>query len=542
MEYQRLFLYTALGGLLLLLWMTWQQDYHRPPEVAQAPGVQQSRPLAQPVAPDVPAETEAVGEARLIRVETDLMTAEISTVGGDVRSVRLHRYGISIDDPTPIALLQSDGTRFYIAQSGLEAQDAAAPGVQAVFRAEQDSYQLPEGADQLTVTLNWVDESGIAVEKRYTFHRDSYVIDLEQRVHNHSVQPWQGFQYVQLRRTKPEEKRSFMFGAHSYTGGVVHGPDWRYKKISFDEMANRTLKGEPQRDLQGGWLAMLQHYFVSAWVPPQDATYRYYARAVDGQYILGASSPWQLAQPGESVVFTGKLYTGPKDQARLAAVAPDLELTVDYGKLSIISKPLFWLLSKINALVGNWGWAIVLLTLLIKVVFYKLSEASYRSMARMRKVQPQMQALRERYGDDRQRLNQELMELYKREKINPLGGCLPILIQIPVFIALYWVLLESVELRHADWILWYRDLSSPDPYFVLPILMGASMLLQQRLNPAPLDPIQQRVMTILPIVFTVFFVFFPAGLVLYWVTNNVLSIGQQWLITSRIERSEKAKA
>lgn len=544
MEYQRLFLFTALGGLLLLLWTTWQQDYHRPPEVAQAPSTQQ----AQPASPTTPTESTAPGQAtistagELVRVQTDVLTATISSQGGDIRSVHLRDYSVSSDNPNPIALLESDGSRVYIAQSGLEAREGSAPGVQAQFQIEQDSYQLEAGQDQLTVTLHWADDSGVTVEKRYIFHRNSYVIDLEQEVHNAGAEPWQGFQYVQLRRTKPGERRSFLFGAQSYTGGVVHGPDWRYKKISFDDMASKSLKGEPQRDFEGGWLAMLQHYFVSAWVPPADQTYRYYARSVDSQYMLGASSPWQLAQPGGSAQFSSKLYAGPKDQSRLAAVAPDLELTVDYGKLSIISKPLFWLLSKIHGVVGNWGWSIVLLTLFIKIVFYKLSETSYRSMARMRKMQPRMQALKERYGDDRQQLNQELMQLYKTEKINPLGGCLPIVIQIPVFIALYWVLLESVELRQADWILWYHDLSSPDPFYLLPILMGVSMLAQQRLNPAPLDPIQQRVMMALPIVFTVFFLFFPSGLVLYWVTNNVLSIAQQWLITRRIEQGEKAKA
>lgn len=548
MEYQRLFLFTALGGLLLLLWTTWQQDYHRPPQVAQTPAVQQAPqvpPAAVPGEPIVPggvSQSAVVDATQLIRVETDLLEVGISPVGGDIRSVRLRNYAVSSDDPTPVALMDSRPDLVYIAQAGLEARDGPAPGLQALFRADAERYQLAAGEDQLTVTLHWTAESGITVEKRYVFHRNSYVIDLQQQVSNPTDQPWQGFQFVQLTRTKPVEKRSFLFGVQSYVGGVVHGPDWRYNKISFDDMASRSLKGKPQRDLQDGWLAMLQHYFVSAWVPPQDATYHYYAHAADGRYTLGASSPWQVAQPGGSAEFSSKLYAGPKDQGRLAAVAPDLELTIDYGKLSIISKPLFWLLDKIHSVIGNWGWAIVLLTLLIKVVFYKLSETSYRSMARMRKMQPRMQALKERYGDDRQRLNQELMELYKKEKINPLGGCLPIVVQIPVFIALYWVLLESVELRQADWILWYRDLSAPDPFYILPILMGVSMLVQQRLNPAPLDPIQQRVMMALPIVFTVFFLFFPAGLVLYWVTNNVLSIAQQWLITRRIERGEKVKA
>lgn len=544
MEYQRLFLFTALGGLLLLIWTTWQQDYHQPP--AQAPASQVAQPFSPgaPAASDTddstannvtPSQATATGGADLplIRVQTDVLEVEISPIGGEIQQVKLLDYSVSSKDVTPFSLLHSRGAQRYVAQSGLEARDGPAPGLQARFQADAEQYSLAEGQDKLSVVLHWTADNGLRVEKTYTFHRDRYLIDLEQQVINPTDQPWQGFQYVQLRRTKPTESRGFMFGARSYTGGVVHGPDFRYKKISFDDMASSKPL---QEDLQGGWLAMLEHYFVSAWIPPQAATYRYYSRAADGEYILGLSSPWQIAAAdGGTAEFSDSLYVGPKVQKRLAAVAPDLELTVDYGKLTIISAPLFWLLDKIHAVVGNWGWSIVLLTLLIKIVFYKLSETSYRSMARMRKMQPLMQNLRERYGDDRQRLNQEMMALYKKEKINPLGGCLPIVIQIPVFIALYWVLLESVELRQADWILWYHDLSAPDPFYILPLLMGVSMFLQQRLNPAPLDPVQARVMMALPLVFTVFFLFFPAGLVLYWVTNNILSIAQQWLITRRIE-------
>lgn len=544
MENQRLILFAVLGGLLLLIWSAWQQDYHQPPQATQSAATQQTAPAPGTSAPPagetagVPATGQApVATDQLIKVQTDVLDVTISLLGGDIRSVHLRDYSVAADDPTPYAVLDVRPDLVYVAQTGLQAKDAPAPGPQALFQADATSYTLAEGQDQLTVTLRWAADDGIEVEKRYVFHRNRYLIDLQQQVINHSEQPWQGWQFVQLRRTAPAKSGGFLFAAQSYTGGVLHSPEQRYQKISFGDIADKPL----QRDVQNGWLAMLQHYFVAAWVPPQDATFRYYTHADNGQYVLGASSPWQTAQAGGGQAqFSAQLYVGPKDQDRLAAVAPDLELTVDYGKLTIISKPLFWLLKTIHSFVGNWGWSIVLLTLLIKVVFYKLSETSYRSMARMRTMQPKMQALKERYGDDRQKLNQELMELYKREKINPLGGCLPILIQIPVFIALYWVLLESVELRQAEWILWYTDLSVRDPYYVLPILMGVSMLVQQRLNPAPLDPIQQRVMMAMPIVFTVFFLFFPAGLVLYWVTNNVLSIGQQWLITRRIESGAKS--
>lgn len=539
MENQRLFLFAALGALLLLLWSTWQQDYNRPAQettVAQQSDQQSPDATAPDQAPGPGAATgsASVDAGQLINVQTDLLDVAISPVGGDIRHLRLREHTVAADDPTPFPMLTDGNDRFYVAQSGLQAKNAPAPGLQARFVADAQSYSLADGQDQLIVTLRWQGD-GIDVEKRYVFHRGRYTVDLQQNVRNASGAPWQGYQFLQLRRTPPTEERSILLGARSYTGGILHGPETRYDKISFEDMAESPT----QRDMASGWLAMIEHYFVAAWVPPKDLTYRYYTQVADGQYVLGASSPWQVVQPGSEAAFAATLYAGPKDQSRLEAVAPDLELTVDYGKLTVIAAPLFWLLKNIHAFVGNWGWAIVLLTLLIKIVFYKLSETSYRSMARMRTLQPKMQALKERHGDDRQKLNQELMELYKREKINPLGGCLPIVIQIPVFIALYWVLLESVELRQADWILWINDLSVRDPYFVLPIIMGASMLIQQRLNPAPLDPIQQRVMMVLPIVFTVFFLFFPAGLVLYWVTNNILSIAQQWLITRRIERGAK---
>ncbi len=543
MEYQRLFLYTALGILAILLWNAWQADYHQAPVATVATEQQPAAPDA-PSAPAVggaPAAAQSGGAAaaaQTVRVLTDLLDVEISTRGGEIRQVRLREYSVSVKDPTPFTLLFAQGSELFVAQSGLQAQGGApAPGIDAIYQTPQLEYTLADGQDELVVPLTWTSPEGIEVTKRFVFRRNDYLIDLQHQVRNGSDTPWQGFQYSQLRRS-PVSGASSMFVAHSYTGGVLHSPDDRYQKLSFDDMAESRL----QRDIANGWLAMIQHYFLAAWIPPSDVTYRYYTQYVDGHYVFGASSPWMTVAPGDEGRVGTRLYVGPKEPDRLEAVAPDLELTVDYGKLTIIAKPLYWLLDKLHSVVGNWGWAIVLLTLLIKLVFYKLSETSYRSMARMRTLQPKMQALKERYGDDRQRLNQELMELYKREKINPLGGCLPILVQIPVFIALYWVLLESVALRQAEWILWIKDLSAPDPYFVLPILMGVSMLVQQKLNPAPMDPVQQRVFMIMPVVFTVFFLFFPAGLVLYWVTNNVLSIAQQWVITRRIENATKAKS
>jgi YidC/Oxa1 family membrane protein insertase len=421
-----------------------------------------------------------------------------------------------------------------VAPSGLIGDNRPAPVHSAVYQARRTDYRLQGGDDQVVVSLSWQSEDGLRVSKRYNFHRDSYAVDLEHRVTNESDGPWRGYQYTQLRRTPPVESGNILLmGARSYSGGVIYTPEDKYQKIDFDEMAQEPLN----RDVRDGWVAMIQHYFLAAWIPPRDTTTRFYTRGgSNNQYIIGVSSPWQTLEPGASGSFNKKLFIGPKEQERLEEVATGLELTVDYGILTVISSPLFWLLSMIHSVVGNWGWAIVLLTLGIKIVFYPLSETSYRSMAKMRKLQPKMQQLKERYGDDRQKMNQELMQLYQKEKINPLAGCLPILVQIPVFIALYWVLLESAELRAAPWILWIEDLSVRDPYFVLPIMMAASMFIQQKISPAPMDPIQQKIMMALPIVFGVFFLWFPAGLVLYWVVNNSLSILQHWLIHRPMER------
>ncbi|MDH5613898.1 MAG: membrane protein insertase YidC, partial [Gammaproteobacteria bacterium] len=321
---------------------------------------------------------------------------------------------------------------------------------------------------------------------------------------------------------------------YTYTGGVISSKDKPYKKISFDDMASENLK----QTIEGGWTAMIQHYFLGAWIPQQDVNNYYYTKVLDGpRYIIGVVTPGVAATTSQPAQLSTQLYVGPKIQKTLENIAPHLELTIDFGWLTILAKPLFWLLNFIESIVKNWGWSIIILTLIIKLAFYKLSETSYRSMANMKRLQPRLMALKERYGDDKQKLHQAMMDIYKKEKINPLGGCLPILVQIPVFIALYWVLLESVELRQADFILWLTDLSAKDPYFVLPVIMGISMLIQQKLNPAPMEPIQQKVMMALPFIFTIFFAFFPSGLVLYWVVNNVLSIAQQWVINKRITGS-----
>ena len=323
---------------------------------------------------------------------------------------------------------------------------------------------------------------------------------------------------------------------HTYTGGVIYSKQHKYEKIKFDKMKKENLS----REIKGGWAAMIQHYFLAAWIPNKDETFHYYSRVFDNdRYVIGMTSPTYHVAAGQTKLLESELYIGPKLQTHLETIAPGLELTVDYGILTVVAKPIFWLLRTIHSFVGNWGWSIIFLTLTIKLAFYKLSETSYKSMANMRRMQPRMKALKERYGDDRAQMNKALMELYKKEKINPLGGCLPIVVQIPVFISLYWVLLDSVELRQAPFMLWIQDMSTPDPYFILPILMGVTMLIQQRLNPTPLDAIQAKLMMVLPFTFGIFFSFFPAGLVLYWVVNNTLSISQQWYITRIVIGKDK---
>ncbi len=549
MDNQRLFLLVALALVMLLIWTTWQQDYGPAPATqtaAEAPA--ESAPPATGTAPTTDttpqaaaperepgggAEASAFADAEVVNVQTDLFEIAIPLQGGNIREARLRQYTVSEDDPALFRLLRP-ADPLFVAESGLVADDGEAPDHNARWQAAAEQYTLDAGQEVLEVPIRWQSPDGVTVTRRYVFERDSYVVRVVQEVENASASDWRAYQYSQLRRTPQTEGPGFL-GAASYTGGVIYSPSEKYEKVSFGDMEDENLS----RDITDGWLAMIQHYFLAAWVPSREENLRYYSRVDDGAYVLGQSSPWQTVAAGGTGRFENRLFVGPKEQDRLAQVAPGLDLTVDYGWLTIISKPLFIALSWIHDVVGNWGWSIILLTLGIKLVFYKLSETSYRSMARMRKLQPEMQKLRERYGDDKQQMNQELMQLYKKEKVNPLGGCLPILIQIPVFIALYWVLLESVELRQAPWILWIKDLSVRDPYFVLPLLMGATMFLQQKLNPAPMDPIQQKIMMGLPFIFTVFFMFFPAGLVLYWVTNNSLSILQQWIITRRIEAGDK---
>ncbi len=576
MENQRLILFVALSVVIMLLYNAWQEQY-APTRPAQTATVPVENPLAdaqtptqgtqiqdvpgQPLAPTTsstgvpdiasasPAQAIAaksspqpgvLASAQRISVITDMFAIEIDTVGGDIRRAALLKYPVTAKNQEEKVQLFDDRPPYIqIAQSGLLSSNGPQADHHAVYQSTQSSYELSEGQDSISVELT-LQQDGLDVIKRYTFYRGKYTIDMSYQVTNNTQQVWSGRQYRQLQRTNVEDKNKSQF-IYTYTGGILSTPENPYEKINFDDM----LDWKPEQSYSaGGWIAMIQHYFVGAWIPNQDEHNHPYTSVLrlnnveeDNRYILGLQSVESQIQPGQSAQFENRLYIGPKEQKRLEIVAPHLELTVDYGILTVLAKPVYWLLDKIHGLLGNWGWAIIFVTLIVKLLFYKLSEASYKSMARMRKFAPKMQAIKERYSNDKQRMSQAMMDIYKKEKINPLGGCLPMLVQIPVFISLYWVLLESVELRQADFMLWITDLSSKDPYYVLPVIMGVSMYIQQKLNPAPMDPVQQKVLSFLPFIFTAFFAFFPSGLVLYWVVNNILSIGQQWYITRKIENS-----
>jgi YidC/Oxa1 family membrane protein insertase len=537
----------ALVVVGFLLWQAWQKDYGPkpappPPSVATsedgappAPVVEEDVPTLATVPEDAPAAAPGAPTAQAapayekVRVRTDVLDLDINLRGGGIRRLGLLDYPVSLEvKDRPYQLLEFKPPNIFLAQSGL--LGSSAPNHNAEFTAASTEYTLADDRDSLEVALDWKSESGVRVRKIYTFERDSYAIRVRYEVQNGSSEPWVGRMYGQFVRSEVEPKGG-LFRTYTYTGGIISGPEKPYEKYDFSDMRDTVLK----REQTGGWIAMIQHYFTAAWVPSAEATNDYYSKALaDDRYQLGVGTPTVTLAPGATGSLELTLYAGPKIQERLKAVAPHLERTVDYGWLWLIAEPLFWLLKWIYGFVGNWGVAIIVLTLLVKLAFFHLSATSYKSMARMRKLQPRIMDLRDRFAGDKAKLNQAMMELYKKEKINPLAGCLPILVQIPVFIALYWMLLESVELRQAPFIFWIQDLSVHDPFFVLPLLMGATMFAQQKLNPAPPDPMQARIMMALPFVFTFLFLFFPAGLVLYWFVNNLLSIAQQWVITRKI--------
>ena len=472
---------------------------------------------------------------QLITVKTNTLDIVIDLVGGDIVEAALRDFPDKIDQPDdPFVLLERNDTRTYVAQSGLVGPNGTDVPQRARYNSPANAYYM-ENNQPLQVDLHLTNDNAVKVIKRYRFEPHTNLVTLTFAIDNTGNTRWQGVPFVQLKRdsSPPPDADTSGFGMQPFIGAATTTPEERFQKFSFGEMADDPWQGSNQ----GGWIAMLQHYFLSAWIPAANQNHQYFARQnAAGFNIAGLTSTAIQLDPGQSAQWSAQLYLGPKDQYRLAEISPHLDLTVDYGWLWWIAQPLFWLLTQIQAIVVNWGVAIILLTVLVKGAFFKLSAASYRSMAKMRKVQPKMQSIREQYADDKQKQSQAMMALYKKEKINPMGGCLPILIQMPVFIALYWVLMESVELRQAPFALWIKDLSVMDPYFVLPVLMGASMYFMQKLNPPPPDPMQAKVMQYLPIVFTFFFLWFPAGLVLYWLCNNLLSMAQQWFITRAIDR------
>ena len=540
----RVLLYFTLFFIIYMIWAQWQLAYGpQPAPVAVTQAADGTRateviPTADIVTGEKSltsaVENTAVNSER-IKVVTDVLDIEIDTKGGDFRRVVLRDYSVTAEDPEDKLVLLTDAAiNYYVAQSGLvSANEGTAPSHNAIYQSEQSVYRLAEGEDTIIVPLYWEGNDGIKITKVLTFRRNDYVVDV-----NYSItagqQNWSGSDYMQITRSRPVELNSNAF-IRTYTGGVVYNDEIKYEKYDFDDIAEENLNYQ----LSDGWLAMIQHYFLAAWLPEEGKDNLYFTRYNRNKdhYTVGARTSAISVDAGQTGEITSRFVVGPKLQNKLEEIAPGLDLTVDYGVLTIFAKPLFWLLDFFHGIFENWGWAIIFLTITVKAIFYKLSEMSYRSMARMRKVAPRIQKMKEQFGDDRQAMSKAMMDMYKREKINPMGGCFPILVQMPVFISLYWVLLESVEMRHAPFVLWLTNLTDKDPYFVLPVLMGISMFIQQKLNPAPVDPIQQKVFQIMPFAFTIMFAFFPSGLVLYWVVNNILSIAQQYVITKRIENS-----
>lgn len=572
MDNLRPVLLISLAFLGYLIWLEWQKDYApviAPPatsiiegQAARPTGSTENLPTAEvadlPQIADAPntaaqaneepiSRAEAVMQAGspVVRVVTDVLEVEIDLTGGTIVSTRLLNYPIDLENPAEkVHLLRRDGLNPFIAQSGLLSSQTA-PNHTSSYQSASLSYQLRDGIDEIHVPLTWQSPEGIHVIKTFVFRRADYTVEVSHQLENQSSTSWTGNRYDQLQRSVLAEETKSSFtnpGTYSFTGIAFYSPADKFEKLAFDDVSDEPFN----KTFAGGWLAMIQHYFFAAWIPPGEEVSTYTTKEISVQglprYLVRTVSPAYTVAAGQQQTFNSRLYLGPKLQEQLEAVAPGLEYTVNYGIFTVFSKPLFWLMSHIHNIVGNWGWAIVILTILIKAAFFKLTEAQYRSMARMRKLQPRIEQLKERHGDDRQRMSQAMMEMYKTEKVNPLGGCLPILVQIPIFIALYWVLLESVELRQAPFILWIDNLSVRDPYFILPALNAIFMIWTQKLTPmAGMDPLQRKMMSMMPVVFAVMFAFFPAGLVLYWATNAGLSLAQQVYITRKINAGDDKK-
>lgn len=546
MDVQRIILIGALCLISYLLVLQWNQDYGLPPETQEvttsvsaydSQPVNSELPQAEETAQtgDVPATAQqAATQAQLISVKTDVLDVLIDTKGGDIIQVALPAYKATLGSELPFVLLEQTTNRTYVSQSGLVGKNGpdASPEGRPTYTVAQNEFNLSD-QDNLAVDLSFTDAYGVIITKRYIFTKGSYEVGLEFVVNNQSQQQWSASLFGQIKRDRSEDPTSMTdMGMQSYLGAVFSTAEDPYQKIDFDDMDEEQFK----KRSPDGWVAMSQHYFLSAWIPAPGAEYSYQSRKLNGNYIAGFLSPDFLVNAGESKTVSANFYVGPKIQEYMEQAQENLKLTVDYGWLWWVASPLYWLLTKVYSFLGNWGLAIIGVTVLVKLALFQLNAKAFKSMAKMRKFGPEMTRLKELYGDDRQKMSQEMMKLYQKEKINPLGGCLPIVAQMPIFIALYWVLMESVDLRHAEF-LYLADLSVKDPYFILPIIMGASMFIQQMLNPTPPDPMQAKIMKMLPIMFTFFFLWFPAGLTLYWVVNNILSIAQQYVINKQIENS-----
>ena len=555
MDFTRISLYSALAIVTYLMLLAWQEDYPPTIEGADSAAVltpdsaaDADRPMDLPsslptTAPSTSDTTTSgnlpsVATGQTVRVATDTLELSISLDGGDITSLALPQFLKQLEVPSdPFNLLQTQPGRSYVAQSGLIGPDGIDSGGRASYRSRLSSYVMQETDEQLTVDLvSETDE--VSVTKRYRFTRGSYLIGVSFLISNKSTVRLQANAFGQIKRDVFDDPSAVGGFGRTYLGFVTTSEDDPYIRIDFDEVDD----GTEAFDTQGGWIGFSQHYFISAWIPEPSQTNRYTTRKNDvGQYFGEFTGSAIVVAPGETAEYRMGFYAGPKDQYVLAEISPNLDLTIDYGFLWFLAAPIYWLLRQIDSFINNYGFSIIALTLVVKALFYKLTETQYRSMARMRSVMPKIESLKETYGDDRMKLQQATMELYKKEKINPFGGCLPMLVQMPVFIALYWVLLESVELRHAAFGFWLQDLSVRDPYFVLPLLMAATMYLQTSLSPTPADPIQARVMKIMPVMMGVLFLWFPAGLVLYWLTNGLLGILQQWYITRKLEAAHEGK-
>lgn len=553
MDYKRLVLFSALLLISLNLYQAWMKDYPVAQQLPIAthvdnnsteqsttggsylPNIKSSEVVNRSPTSSMDVDNHAKAakissDHDLVTVITDTLSLKIDSENGNIVSAQLLKYDQSSKEKNIPFQMLDDGLRKYVANSSLFIKtDTGVQNLDVKYSSRQPSYKLEEGQPEVKVVLSGQTKSGLKIDKIITLKRNSYLMNLNYKIENNTGAPWTGQMNTQLLQQNPKIDKSSIFHVGTYTGASVSDPsDKLYQKISFDNIAEKNFN----KKITSGWIAMQEHYFLSAWVPKAGSTNHFYSRFVDEQYIIGMVSQPFVVAPGSSITIGSKLYTGPEITGNLEKIAPGLNLTIDYGILSVVSSLIFTVMSYIYGVVGNWGWSIVLVTMLIKLVFFRLSAKSYKSMASMRRLQPKIMDLRERYSDDKPKLSQATMELYRKEKVNPLGGCLPIVIQIPVFIALYWVLLESVELRQAPWIFWIHDLSEPDPFYILPVIMGLSMFIQQRLGPAS-DPTQAKMMMMLPVLFTFLFSSFPAGLVLYWTVNNTLSILQQWYITRK---------